>query len=95
MTRVLQLRADAVDRLTAATGVKGLNRRQQADLLGVNYKAFWRLTNANANAHSRTVAEVLAGAARLAEKYGCKKPTFEELFAIREIEDEPAASLAA
>ncbi|MER7280481.1 hypothetical protein ABT369_39190 [Dactylosporangium sp. NPDC000244] len=95
MTRVLRLRADAVDRLTAITGVQRLNRRQQAALLGMDYKAFWRLTNANGSAASATIAEVLTGAARLAERYGCKKPTFEDLFEIREIENEPAAAMAA
>jgi hypothetical protein len=95
MTRVLQLRADAVDRLTAATGVQRLNRKQQAALLNVNYQAFWRLINGQGSALSRTVADVMAGAARIAERYGCTKPTFEELFEIREIEEEPAAAIAA
>lgn len=95
MTRVLQLRTDAVDRLTAATGVQRLNRKQQAALLGVNYAAFWRLSNGNTSALTRTVAEVLAGAARIAERYGCDKPTFEDLFEIREIEEEITAAIAA
>jgi len=86
---------DAVDRLTAATGVLHLNRKQQAALLGVHYGAFWRLSNGTSSALSRTVADIMAGAARIAERYGCEKPTFEELFEIREVENKPTAAIAA
>jgi hypothetical protein len=95
MTRAIYLRADGIDRLTAASGVVRLNRKQQADLLGVPYMSFWHLIQGSRRAASRTVAEVLVGAARFAERYGCEKPAFEDLFEIREIEDEPAAAIAA
>jgi hypothetical protein len=95
MTRALYLRTGAIDKLMAAVEVPHLNRKQQAALLGMTYNALWRLANAGRKADSRAVADLLAGVDVFCRRYRCKKPNFDELFEIREIEDEPTAAVAA
>lgn len=95
MTRALYLRPDAVDRLTAAAGVPQLNKKQQAGLLGVSYHSYWRLVGGGRIAGTKAVADVLVGVEAFCARHRCKKPSFDELFEIREIEDEPTAAIAA
>lgn len=95
MTRAIYLRPDVVDQLMTAVDVPHLNRKQQAALLGMTYNSLWRLTNAGRKADSRAVADLIAGVNAFCRRYRHKKPTFEELFEIRESEDEPEAAMAA
>ncbi len=95
MTRSIHLRGDAVDRLTAAAGVERLTRKQQAALLDVPYTSFWQLIVNGRRAGVQTVADILAGVDRFAKRYECPRPSFEELFEIRENEDKPAVAMAA
>lgn len=95
MTQALYLRTAAIDSLMQAVEVPDLNRKQQAALLGMRYKPFWRLTNVGVKANSLAIAALLNGVDAFCARYGRPKPEFEDLFEIREVEERLEAAIAA
>ncbi|MGI5247577.1 hypothetical protein [Dactylosporangium sp. CA-139066] len=87
MTRGIYLRPEAIDRLTAAVGVKKLNRRQQSELLHVPYQSFWNATSGGRRVGVRTITELMAGIELFAKRYRCKPLSLDEVLEIREIDD--------
>jgi hypothetical protein len=88
MTRGIYLRLDTIDRLTAVVGVKKLTRRQQSELLHVPYQSFWNATNGGRRVGVRIITELVAGVEEFAKRHRCKAPSLDELFEIREVDEE-------
>ncbi len=81
--QVVYLRPDAIQRLTAHVDVPGLNRKQQAAILGLPYTMLWRMTNAGQRATDLAIAEILTAAQRVSARWHTDPLGFDDLFEIR------------